>query len=344
MPGDTLGVLLVNTGTPAAPRPRETRAYLRQFLSDPRILDMPALLRALLLYGVILPFRPKKSAAAYAQIWGEDGSPLLAISRRLQHELQTRLSGAVVELGMRYGAPSIADALERLRQCKVARIVVVPVFPQYAAATTGSILAEVYRLAARPWNVTPITVLPPFFDDEGFLSAWEAVARPALEEFKPDHTLLSYHGLPERHIHKSDPTGAHCLATEDCCTRVGADVLPYCYRAQCHATTETFAARLNLAPETVTMSFQSRLGRAAWIRPATDATVRALAHRGVKRLLVVCPAFTADCLETLEEIGIRAKGDFLKAGGQAFRLVPCLNDHPAWVEALARLIERHAVG
>ncbi|MBI4557770.1 MAG: ferrochelatase [Candidatus Hydrogenedentes bacterium] len=340
-PDGSLGILLVNTGTTAAPRVAETRAYLREFLSDPRVLDMPALWRWLLLHGVILRFRPQRSAEAYSKIWTPAGSPLLTISRAFQHALQERMPEAVVELAMRYGAPSIADGLRNIVAKHATRIVVAPLFPQYASATTGSILERVYAEAGRLWNVPALTMLPPFYSEPGFLDAWQAVSQPVLESFRPDFVLFSYHGLPERQVRKSDPSGGHCLVKPDCCEVIGP-VNQYCYRAQCLATTRALTVRLGLKPNSFATSFQSRLGRDPWLEPATDKFISELPGKGVRRLAVLCPAFVADCLETLEEIGLRARDTFLHAGGEAFQLVPSLNDHPAWVNALANLLSQQS--
>ncbi len=334
-----IGLMLINTGSPSAPRTAETRVYLRQFLSDPRVIDIAPWARWLLLNLVILPFRPTKSAHAYQQIWTERGSPLIANSRDFAEALKPRLDDVAIEIAMAYGEPSIGAVLRSLVERRVERIVVAPMFPQYASATFGSLLEGVYKTAAELPNVPAITVVRPFYDDPGFLDAWAEVARPELEEFKPDFVLMSYHGLPERQIHKSDPTGQHCLKKTDCCDRF-KEANPWCYRAQCLETTKGIAARLGLQPERFRVTFQSKLGRDPWLTPATDQEVVASAKRGVKRLAIVSPAFVADCLETLEELGMRAKEDFLARGGEAFRLVSSLNAHPAWVDAFAGLIGR----
>jgi ferrochelatase len=331
------GILLVNLGTPDAPLPADVRRYLREFLSDPRVIDVPAVGRWLLLNLFILPFRPRKSAEAYAKVWTEAGSPLLVHSLALRDRLRERLPGVPIELGMRYGRPSLGEALERLRAATVERIVVAPLYPQYASSATGSSLEAVYREAARRWNVPSFAVVPPFYDDAAFLEAGVAVARPHLDAFRPDHVLFSFHGLPERQIRRSDETGTHCLASEACCAAVGP-ANRHCYRAQCFATARGLAAGLGLKADAWSVSFQSRLGRTPWIRPYTDVVLPELAQRGVRRVAVLCPAFVADCLETLEEIGLRARAQFREAGGEDLLLVPSLNAEPAWVEALLRLI------
>lgn len=336
--GTRLGVLLVNTGSSAAPRVPETRAYLRQFLSDPRIIDIPAWKRWIVLNCFILPFRPKRTAEAYEAIWTERGSPLIAISEDFRDALAQAMPEAAIAIGMAYGRPSISEGMDALIAQQVDRIIVAPMFPQFASATSGSVLEAAYTIAAKQWNVPALSALPAFYEDPGFLEAWEAVARPALEEFQPDHVILSYHGLPERQIYKGDPSGCHCLKQPNCCdTRVPAN--QHCYRRHCLETAREIARRLGLEEGNYTLAFQSRLGRDPWLGPATDQTIVSLARQGVKRLAVLSPAFVADCLETLEEIGIGGKEEFLHHGGEAYLLVPSLNTHPRWVQAMADLLK-----
>ena len=334
------GVLLINLGTPDAPATGPVRRYLREFLSDPRVLDIPAAGRVALLYGVILPFRPRKSAEAYRKIWMPQGSPLLVHGRALSDRLQDALGpGWAVELGMRYGSPSLGSALEKLRARGVRELTVVPLYPQYASSSTGSSLERVYRLVGEAWNVEALRVLPPFYDRPAFLDAFADVGRPVLAEARPEHVLFSFHGLPERQVKKSDPTGAHCLARADCCDmQVPAN--RWCYRMQAVFTARAMAERLGLEAGKWTVTFQSRLGRTPWVRPYTDLVIPELARSGVKRLAVFCPAFVADCLETLEEIGIRARDDFLRHGGESLTLVPSLNAHPSWVRGLTRMLRQ----
>jgi len=332
------GVLLVNLGTPEAPRPREVRRYLREFLSDPLVIDLPALPRWLLLHAVILPTRPRASAAAYEKIWTEEGSPLLLHGQALRDAVAAQLGdGFAVELGMRYGEPSLPSALDALRDAGVAEILVLPLFPQYSMAATGSVEMRVAKWVESASQAPPVRTLGAFYDDPGFLAAWAASARTELEAFAPDHVLFSYHGLPERQVRTADPSGSHCLASDSCCDAVGT-VNRDCYRAQCFATTRALAARLGLAPDGHSSAFQSRLGRTPWIRPYTDHRLPELAAQGVERLAVLCPAFVADCLETLEEIGIRARAQWHELGGEELHLIPSLNAHPTWAAAVADLI------
>jgi ferrochelatase len=330
-----VGLLLVNLGTPDAPEPAPVRAYLREFLADPRVLDINPVGRAALLNLVILPRRPRQSAAAYRQVWTDRGSPLMVHSLDLLEQVATRLpDGWIAALGMRYGEPSIAGAIADLIAGGADSIVAFPLYPQYAASSTGTALEEIYRVTGQMWNVPPLHVVPPFYDHPAFIDAFVEVGREAAGG--ADHVLFSYHGLPERHMHKSDPSGAHCLATDDCCDRIAA-VNRHCYRAQCYATTRALVVGLDLEPDGYSVSFQSRLGRSPWIRPFTDHVLPELAERGVRRLAVFCPSFVADCLETLEEVAIRGRDQFREAGGEELTLVPSLNSSPRWADAVAAL-------
>jgi ferrochelatase len=330
-----LGVLLAQLGTPASPRTGDVRRYLREFLSDPRVIDLPAPARWLLVNLVIAPFRAPRSAHAYRAIWTPEGSPLRVHGEALAAALASALGPSVrVELGMRYGAPALGAALDRLAGAGAKRIVVIPLYPQLAESSVGSALAAVEAWRTQRAAPPDLSVVPPFFAAPGFVDAVAAAARPVLAEAKPDHVLMSYHGLPERQVRKADPSGKHCFTRPDCCQRPGAT--DTCYRAQCFATTHAVAAALGLAPERVSTGFQSRLGRARWIAPSTDELLVSLAGRGVKRLAVLCPSFVADCLETLEEIGIRARARWLgELGGRDFALAPCVNATPPFVAFLA---------
>ena len=338
--GTRNGVLLVNLGSPDEPTTSAVRRYLREFLGDPRVLDMSGIGRALLLNLVILPVRPRRSAEAYAKVWTPEGSPLVVNGRALRDALRKVLGDDwAVELAMRYGAPSIERAIARLADADVERITVVPLFPQYASASTGSALEAVYCAAAERWNVPPLDILPSFYAEPGYIAALAAVARELPEAQRPDHVLISFHGLPERQIRKSDLSGAHCFASESCCDAIGP-ANRFCYRAQCAATARALAKALGLGPEHWTLSFQSRLGRTPWIQPYTDEVLPQLYERGFRRLAVVCPSFVADCLETLEEIGLRAREQWLALGGEELALIPCVNAHPAWVDVLAGWIRQ----
>jgi ferrochelatase len=332
------GLLLVNLGTPEAPRTPEVRRYLREFLSDPRVFDLHPAKRALVLELFILPFRPSRSAEAYRKIWSERGSPLLFHGEDLAAKLRARLGPDTrVELAMRYQNPTIAAALDRLRDAGADRVVVVPLFPQYSSAAWGSAVEKVFAEAGSRWNVPVLDVVPPFYDHPAFLDAAAEIARRERAGFDADYWLMSFHGLPERQITKSDLSGGrHCLR-DGCCASIGP-ANRFCYRAQCFTTARGIAERLGLAEDRWEVTFQSRLGRDPWIQPFTDVRVIELARAGVKRLAVMSPAFVADCLETLEELALRAREEFVHHGGEDLRLVPSLNSEEVWVDALLAII------
>lgn len=314
-----IGVLWTNLGTPAAPRPPEVRRYLRQFLTDRRVVDLNPVLWRLLLELVILPRRARASAHAYASVWTADGSPLLAHSERqaraLEHELGPRYR---VAAAMRYGAPSIEDAARALMDAGCERLVSLPAFPQYASATTGSAIEETFRVLGALRAIPPLAVVPPYADDAGYLDALAAGARAATRGKTIDAWILSFHGIPVRYADAGDPYPRHCRATA-----LGV------------------AERLGLADEAWTLTWQSRFGREPWLEPATDTFAVERARAG-GTLAVLVPGFTADCLETLEEIGVRLRADCVRAGARELVLVPALNDDPAFVRALARLVRRTA--
>jgi protoporphyrin/coproporphyrin ferrochelatase len=329
------GLLLINLGTPDAPRPPEVRRYLREFLSDPRVLDMPAFLRFLLLELVILPRRPRASAAAYQKIWSAEGSPLLVYGKALAEKVQALLGDAVqVELAMRYGNPSIASALDRFAAAGVSRLVVFPLYPQYSSAATGSSIEQVTRLAAGRWNTPYLQIIPPFYDHPAYVAARAEVARPFLNP-APERVFFSFHGLPERQIRKSDPSGGHCLVRADCCAAVGP-VNRYCYRAQCHAAARLLADRLGVPEEQRIVCFQSRLGRAPWLSPNTEEVLAEEARKGVRRAVII-PAFVTDCLETLEELAIRGVEIWRANGGTSLQVVPALNAGDGFATAVVEI-------
>ncbi len=326
-------VLLANLGSPASTEVADVRRYLNQFLMDPYVVDLPWPARRLLV-GLILLLRPKQSAAAYASIWWEEGSPLVVISRRVQQALQAKLD-MPVDLAMRYGEPSIEKGLLALASREgVKEVLFMPQYPQFAASTVTTSIREAERVVAEHKLNIKLTVVPAFHDKPGYIDALVASAAPHLEQGF-DHLLFSYHGLPERHLRKADPTGSHCLNYPDCCDRP-SPAHATCYRAQCVSVTRAFTGRMGLRDDQWSLAFQSRLGKDKWIEPYTEARVEELAEQGVKRLLVMCPAFVADCIETLEEIGDRAREQFIEAGGEELVLVPCLNDHPQWIDTLAQ--------
>ncbi len=338
------GLLLLNLGTPDSPRVPDVRRYLREFLSDPLVIDIPAVPRWLLVNLRIAPFRAPQSAEAYEKVWTERGSPLLFHTEDLATKVRARLGGeAHVVVAMRYGKPSIASALTELRRENVHRVVVLPLFPQRSTAAWSSAVLEVFAQAAALPDVPAFSVVPPFHDDPGFLRAFATVARPVFDDFTADRVLFSFHGIPERQVLRCDPERRRgCLATPDCCATLTARNRD-CYRAQCFATARGIAAELGLADGAWEVAFQSRLGRTPWIRPFTDVRLVEMAREGVRRVVVFSPAFVADCLETLEEIALRNAADFRAAGGEELRLVPSLNSHDAWADAVTALA-RNAAG
>jgi len=336
------GLLLVNVGTPDAPTAPAVRRFLRDFLSDPRVMDMNPVGRFLLLRLIILPFRPKRSAHAYQQIWTDDGSPILVHGRALARAVGERLGQDWrVELGMRYGNPSIADALAAFDSAGVDHVVVLPLFPQRAASTTDTAIEAVHRELRDRSDRPRLSFVEPFYQRDDFIAAFAEVGRPALDAAAADHVLFSFHGLPESHVRKADASGHHCLEDADCCHAIAA-INRDCYRAQCFATARSLARALSLDRSQWTTCFQSRLGRVPWIEPHTDAVIAELAQGGARRLAVFCPAFVADCLETLEEIGIRGRDSFVDAGGEELVLVPSLNSSPDWADVVARMAEEAA--
>lgn len=330
-----IGIYLINLGTPDAPTTEAVGRYLREFLSDPLVIDIPAFQRWLLVNAIIVPFRSPKSAAAYRKIWSAFGSPLLAHGRNLTWKLEEQLGDNYkVVLGMRYGSPSIAQGLLDLADMDLERIIVVPLYPQMAAASYESTRLKVNGLARAIELKVPVDFVPAFYDKDGFLAPFANTIDAVVKAQQPDHVLFSYHGLPVRQIKRMHPE--HCLLANDCCERI-TDANRDCYRAQCVATTRSLVSRLNLTSHS--MSFQSRLGRNAWIEPNTETELVRLAKAGVKKIAVACPAFVSDCLETLEEISIRAKELFLAHGGEDLRLVPSLNDRLDWVKGLGQIID-----
>lgn len=332
------GVLLVNLGSPDSTEVPDVRRYLREFLMDPRVLDAPWPIRFCVVHFAILPKRPHESAEAYRRIWWPEGSPLIVLSRRVQAALQPRV-GVPVELAMRYQNPSIEHALVNLDRQGVADLIVLPLFPHYAMSSYESAAERVKVVARRVAPAMRLRIVPPFYEAPDYIAALVASAEPYLKDGF-SHLLFSFHGVPERHLHKSDPTGGHCLKARDCCA-TPSPAHPTCYRFQCLRTVRAFVQQAGLPEGAWSVAFQSRLGRDPWLKPYTDQEIERLARAGVKRLHVLCPAFVSDCLETLEEIGMRGREAFLAAGGADLTLIPCLNDHPLWIEALSKLVARH---
>ncbi len=327
-------VLLVNLGSPHQPTKRAVGRYLREFLMDPHVMDLPYLLRFFLVNIMIVPRRRVASATLYKKIWTEAGSPLIVNTERLAARLQARLPWPVY-IGMRYGQPSIKSAMQKMQQQGVRKLYVVPLYPQYAMSTTLTVNREVAKQAKRWLPAAELITAPAFYQDRGYQQTLAASIKRQLAGVEFDHLLFSYHGIPERHLIKTDPTGSHCLSASDCCHQPPAEVAAVCYRHQCMATTRLAAERLQLPPEKYSIAYQSRLGKDPWLQPYTSDAIAQLAAKGVKRLAVVTPAFVSDCLETIEEIGMEAREEFLKAGGMEFTRLDCLNDDEAWADVLA---------
>jgi protoporphyrin/coproporphyrin ferrochelatase len=330
------GVLLINLGTPDAPTPEAVGSYLREFLMDGFVIDVPKPLRWFLVNVMIVPRRKGKSARAYQKVQLLEGSPLLVYTRALAEKVAARLAANddrfVVEYAMRYGNPSIAAGLKKLQAQAVSRIVVLPLYPQYAESSFETAVVETKRRAREMGCADRLSFFSPFYNRCEFISACANLV--AQYSHTPDHIIFSFHSLPERHLARLDLTKQHCLVKSTCCDEIGA-VNKNCYRAQCMFTARAIARQLGLKVSEYTVSFQSRLGRAKWIGPTTEHVLRELPERGVKRIAVFCPSFVADCLETLEEMGIRGRETFLNAGGEEFRLIPSLNADPAWVDTVA---------
>jgi protoporphyrin/coproporphyrin ferrochelatase len=319
------GVLLLQLGTPDAPTPGALRRYLHEFLRDRRVVDLPRAQWLPILYLGVLPRRPARSARLYQKVWTADGSPLAVITQAQADGLASRLrsdnSAVQVAVGMRYGRPSIAAAVDELVAAGCDRLVALPMYPQYASATTGSSLARLFDVLGSKRVVPSVRTVPPYFEAPEYIDALAASVRDALGDWRPDHVLVSFHGLPKRFTDLGDPYPYHC-----------------------HATARALAAAMEWPSHCVTVSFQSLFGREEWLRPYTDQTLRDLAARRIPRLAVLCPGFTADCLETLEEMGMTNRELYGRARGREYRLVPCLNTHPVWLDAMAAIVRREMRG
>ena len=331
-------VLLVNLGSPDSTAVPDVTRYLREFLGDERVIDRPGEpFRSLLVNRIIIPRRVKNSAHAYSTIWKPEGSPLVVTSQSVRAKLASTLGPATpVYLAMRYGNPSIASVIAQIAADGIEEILLFPQYPHYAMSSWETVvvkvLAERDRLAPR----LRVTTVQPFYADADYIEALQAVTAPYLAQ-PHDHVLFSFHSIPERHLRKADSSRAHCTLVADCCATC-SPVQSTCYRAQVLATTRALVARLGLAPDKYSVSFQSRIAGEPWLTPFTDHELERLPKAGKKRLLVLCPAFVTDCLETLEEIAVEGRDDFMAAGGEFFQQIPCLNDQPAYIDFLANRV------
>ena len=335
-----IGVLLVNLGTPDAPTRGAVYRYLKEFLLDRRVIDYNWFARNLLVRGIIAPFRSGSSAKLYKELWTENGSPLKYYGEIVEAGVQKELGDEyIVRLAMRYQSPSIASQLEYLLNEQVREIVVFPMFPQYASATTGSVHDEIMRLLRKKDTIPNIRFINSYYDYDPIVEIFADNAK-AFDLDGYDHIIFSYHGLPQRQLRKADTCG-HCLKAENCCSTIDIKN-QFCYSAQCHATTKAIVEKLGLREEQYTTAFQSRLGPEAWAQPYTSTIIEEEAEKGAKRLLVFSPAFVSDCLETIVEIGTEYQEEFEEMGGEKVDLVPSLNDDPRWITAVSTLVKENS--
>ncbi len=329
------GVLLINLGTPHQCDTTSVRLFLQDFLNDPRVIDLPAFVRWPLVNLMIIPLRLKKTAHAYQKIWSDAGSPLLVNSQKINTSLANELGPDYhVELGMRYGQPSIQTAFEKLKHYHALKVI--PLFPQYSSAATGSAIEQLLTKLVRQWNIPALDIQRDFYQHPGFVTAYADIIKQHISDKQIDFLLFSYHGLPERHINKSD-CRAQCDRMNVCSTMNHDNA--FCYRAQCYKTSHLIAQHLGLNANQYRVAFQSRLGRSPWIKPYTDLLLPELINKNIKNIAIVCPSFVTDCLETLEEVNIRTRQQWLALGGTDFTFIPCINHSPIWIKALADMVK-----
>jgi ferrochelatase len=331
------GVLLVNLGSPDTPEPKDVKRYLDEFLMDERVIDFPYILRAILVKGIVLNTRPKKSAEAYGKIWWEEGSPLIVLSERLQEKIDS-FTSVPIALGMRYGSMTMEKAMKELSDQGVTEVLLVPLYPQFAMATTETIVVKADELRQEKFPHMSFTQMPPFYNHPDYIRVLSESVRESLEGKDYEHLLFSYHGIPKRHIRKSDITNGHCKMDGKCCS-TPSPAHEFCYSHQCKEVTRLVGEYLEMEEGTFSTSFQSRLGFDPWLTPYTDRTIERMGLGGTTKMAIATPAFVSDCLETLEEIAMEGKEEFLKAGGEAFYAIPCINDNDDWVDVLVNWIE-----
>jgi ferrochelatase len=336
------GIILMNLGSPDSTQVKDVRKYLNEFLMDGKVIDTPYLLRLLLVKGIIVPFRAPKSAEAYRSIWWESGSPLIELTKRLQNAVQREMSEPVT-IAMRYGNPSPAAAYDELlkKDPAIEEVILFPLYPHYAMSSYETAVDYMKEVHAKKKYKFRLTTIKPYYNQPDYINAMAENMKPYLDQAY-DHILFSYHGVPGRHIKKSDITGNHCLQAENCCD-VSSPAHNFCYRHQCFTTTKLITWQLNIPADKYSISFQSRLGK-GWLEPFTDIRLEQMPKEGIKKLLIICPAFVSDCLETLEEIAERGKETFLHAGGERYTMIPCLNVHPLWVSAITKWIREYTEG
>ena len=334
------GVLLVNLGSPESPTAKDVKPYLDEFLMDKYVIDVTFLLSALLVRGIILQTRPKKSAAAYARIWWDEGSPLVVISQRMHKKVQEK-SSIPVALAMRYGTMTIEKGLQELREKGVTEVMLLALYPQYAMASTTTIWELADDLVRTKFTEMILTKVPAFYNKPDYIQALANSIKKHLDTFEYDHLLFSYHGIPKRHIRKTDVTKSHCAIDGSCCN-TPSPAHEFCYRHQCYETTKQVVKLLGIPEGKYSQTFQSRLAGDKWLTPYTDVEVNKMPEKGIKKLAVVTPAFVSDCLETLEEIAMEANEQFLHHGGEEFMAIPCMNDGDEWCQTVANWIENWA--
>ena len=332
------GVLLVNLGSPDSTKPEDVKSYLDEFLMDPRVIDIPKVFRSLIVRGIILNTRPKKSAEAYKKIWWKEGSPLIVLSERFRDSVQEKITAPVV-LAMRYGSMSIEKGLQNLADQGVDEVLVIPLYPHFAMSTTETVKVKAEEVQKEKFPDIELYFSPAFYKESGYIRVLSKSIEETIKKEAYEHILFSYHGVPESHIKKRDVTKGHCKIDKSCCY-TDSPAHEFCYRHQCLATTELVAKELGLKEGKYSNSFQSRLGIDPWLTPFTDKTIEKLAKKGVKSLAVVTPAFVSDCLETIEESAMEGKEIFEEAGGERFQAIPCLNDREDWVEEVVHWIEK----
>jgi ferrochelatase len=337
------GIILMNLGSPDSTEVKDVAKYLNEFLMDGRVIDYPWLFRKILISGIIVPTRAPKSAEAYKPIWTKEGSPLVVITKQQQQALQQHVKEPV-EVAMRYGNPTMQHAFDSLMKKlpELEEVVAIPLYPQYAMSSYETAVEHAKRIHKKYNYSFKLSFIKPFYNEEHFIDALTESIRPYLQQ-EYDQILFSYHGLPQRHMTKADPTHRHCMKSEDCC-EVPSPAHKTCYRHQCRTTTRLVVEKLEIPKEKVGFSFQSRLGREEWLKPYTAVRLEELPKEGIKKLLVVCPAFVSDCLETLEEIAIAGKESFLHAGGEEYTFIPCMDIQPLWIKALAKMSEPGFMG
>jgi ferrochelatase len=336
------GIVLMNLGSPDSTKVKDVRKYLNEFLMDGRVIDIPYLLRLMLVRGIIVPFRAPKSAEAYKTIWWKEGSPLVELTRQLRNAVQEQLDEPVT-MAMRYGNPSPKEAYDALlkKEKELQEVILLPLYPHYAMSSYETAVEYMKEVHAKEKYKFKLTTIKPYYNEPDYINSMVENMKPYLRE-DYDHILFSYHGLPGRHLKKSDVTGSHCLNVKNCC-ETDSHAHNYCYRHQGFITTKLITSQLNIPVNKYSISFQSRLGK-GWLEPFTDIRLEEMPKEGIKKLLIICPAFVSDCLETLEEIAMRGKESFLNAGGESYTMIPCLNVHPLWVSTIVKWIKEYAEG